>query len=859
MEPKGITMEKKILLVVFTFLFAAVLNVVNGAAIIFSGDGVEILKPKIKFKKTGGQIRFEGGSFQSSTDSGANWTTFGGDGVQSLIRDPDGTTQIQTARSFHEGEIVFSTEGKQVLELSRAGANFTAESFNAHSPLIQSQTVKLRTGTAGPTVAGFGVQNSISLENSNGAPALAMFVETVWLDPTSGSEDAKRTWAMVVNNSITRSMELINGRLSILQPIVGGAEIVLAEQLSEGANIVGFKAPTALAADTIWTLPSADGTSGQVLSTSGAGVLSWATGGAGGIQSLIRDADGDTQVRTEKIADEDTIRFDVSGNEVFSLSGAYMSVKLESPYEYLPWGQSKTVTAANPVVAGFGWSEGINLQNSTGGEAIGSWQNTTWVDATTGTEDSKIEWGLRSDGAALKSMELINGKLAITHPFVGGAELVLAEQASSGNNVVGFKAPTAITADTVWTLPSADGSAGQVLTTSGIGVLSWANTVAGATTVLQDTDGDTKVQVEEGASDEDVIRFDVGSNTGGLEVLTLARFGSVNTYEVPWSNFPAGHTVHMRSSLTPAVGFGFSDEVRIEASGESLVSASRVDTIWTDVTAGAEKAMIRTAIQDTGGGLTTATELELGSLKLTGNSGVGAELRLGEEIGSGSSYVGFKAPDTDVPANTVWALPAADGTDGQVLATDGSKELFWKDEKFVPETCTIHQDMATGFGGGTMADQAWTVRPFGITEGSCSSISRVDYVADTSFSEGGYTRQIVLLSGGDYDFDCSFSVYFPENTTGEVYHALVDGSSAKRIVSLGLKRRTGSTDGHQMIDSMKGRVSVPSGPAAAWTIEYYSYTSAPMISGMGFPSTFGLGSPQLPHERFASCQITRVL
>ena len=46
-----------------------------------------------------------------------------------------------------------------------------------------------------------------------------------------------------------------------------------------------------------------------------------------------------------------------------------------------------------------------------------------------------------------------------------------------------------------------------------------------------------------------------------------------------------------------------------------------------------------------------------------------AELRLADT--DSSHYVGFKAPGT-VSANKIWTLPAADGTAGQVLSTDGS-------------------------------------------------------------------------------------------------------------------------------------------------------------------------------------------
>ena len=52
-------------------------------------------------------------------------------------------------------------------------------------------------------------------------------------------------------------------------------------RLHEAANFVGFKAPS-LSGDQIWTLPAADGSSGQQLTTNGSGVLSWAAAGAGG-------------------------------------------------------------------------------------------------------------------------------------------------------------------------------------------------------------------------------------------------------------------------------------------------------------------------------------------------------------------------------------------------------------------------------------------------------------------------------------------------------------------------------------------------------------------------------------------------
>ena len=50
------------------------------------------------------------------------------------------------------------------------------------------------------------------------------------------------------------------------------------------------------------------------------------------------------------------------------------------------------------------------------------------------------------------------------------------------------------------------------------------------------------------------------------------------------------------------------------------------------------------------------------------------ELRLADT--DSTHYVGFKAPGT-VSANKIWILPAADGTAGQALSTDGSGNLSW--------------------------------------------------------------------------------------------------------------------------------------------------------------------------------------
>ncbi len=57
------------------------------------------------------------------------------------------------------------------------------------------------------------------------------------------------------------------------------------------------------------------------------------------------------------------------------------------------------------------------------------------------------------------------------------------------------------------------------------------------------------------------------------------------------------------------------------------------------------------------------------------DAGETSEIRFEELVANGSNYVGFKAPDAIGATNPIWTLPAIDGTNGQVLQTNGSGVL----------------------------------------------------------------------------------------------------------------------------------------------------------------------------------------
>lgn len=65
-----------------------------------------------------------------------------------------------------------------------------------------------------------------------------------------------------------------------------GGKITLAEATTNGGSSITIKAPDSLTVTTNYTLPSADGTSGQVLATNAAGGLSWTTRAANSFETI---------------------------------------------------------------------------------------------------------------------------------------------------------------------------------------------------------------------------------------------------------------------------------------------------------------------------------------------------------------------------------------------------------------------------------------------------------------------------------------------------------------------------------------------------------------------------------------------
>ena len=109
---------------------------------------------------------------------------------------------------------------------------------------------------------------------------------------------------------------VFTGALDVLGNSTAGSNIKLYEDTDNGTNYVAFKAPDTIASNVTWTLPAADGTSAQVLSTNGSGTLSWATAGGGGSGDVVGPSSA---------TDNALVRFDTTTGKLLQNSVGILS------------------------------------------------------------------------------------------------------------------------------------------------------------------------------------------------------------------------------------------------------------------------------------------------------------------------------------------------------------------------------------------------------------------------------------------------------------------------------------------------------------------------------------------------------
>ena len=136
-------------------------------------------------------------------------------------------------------------------------------------------------------------------------------------------------------------------------------------------------------------------------------------------------------------------------------------------------GTVTSVTATSPVASTGGNTPDISIQDGTttqkgAVQLEDSTSSTSTIKAAT-PNSVKSAYDL-ADAALPKAGGTLTGDVTLGNQ----SDLRFGEATANGTNYVAFQAPASITADVTWTLPDADGTTGQALTTNGTGTLSWA-------------------------------------------------------------------------------------------------------------------------------------------------------------------------------------------------------------------------------------------------------------------------------------------------------------------------------------------------------------------------------------------------
>jgi len=447
----------------------------------------------------------------------------------------------------------------------------------------------------------------------------------------------------------------------------------------------------------------------------------------GGVGSSIADADQDTKIQVEEIADEDVIRFDVGGTERLTLSTNFSNeINLNFPnnndniFLGTNVGFSNTTGIFNTFVGHFAGSAntegGFNtfigrasgLSNTTGiantfmgvdagfSNTIGGFntflgrsagfENTTGVENTfiglsagfnNTTGSGNVFIGYQAGFNEMGSNKLYISNSNTTSPLLYG---------EFDNQMLQINGQLNIADE--YRFPTTKGTVGQLLQLGSNDDLIWTDF-----TVLQDLDADTKIQVEE-IADEDVIRFDVG----GTERLTLStNFSNEINLNFPNNNNNIFLGTNVGLSNTTGIFNTFVGHFAGSANtegefntfigrGSGLSNTTGIANTFMGVDAG---------FSNTIGGFNTFLGRSAGFENTTGveNTFIGRSAGSNNTTGSGNVFIGFSAGRANISrsgnvfigynsglVNTSGQNNVFLGTATGLVNTTGSNNTFIGDE-----------------------------------------------------------------------------------------------------------------------------------------------------------------------------------
>lgn len=181
------------------------------------------------------------------------------------------------------GDISISTGG--VVDIAAGAiinADIAAGAAIAFSKLAPLTSGSILVGNASNAAAAVAMSGDVTITNAGVTSVVAGSTSTAGKLQLTDSISSTSTTTAATPAAVKTAYDLANAAL----PKAGGTltgDITLNAQAdlrfadADSSNWLAFQAPATVAANVTWTLPNADGTANQVLTTNGSGTLSWST------------------------------------------------------------------------------------------------------------------------------------------------------------------------------------------------------------------------------------------------------------------------------------------------------------------------------------------------------------------------------------------------------------------------------------------------------------------------------------------------------------------------------------------------------------------------------------------------------
>lgn len=414
-----------------------------------------------------------------------------------------------------------------------------------------------------------------------------------------------------------------NGNVGIGTAAPGSALDVKGEIRTSGSTsgYSGFRAP-ASGNDITYTLPGADGSANQVLTTNGSGTLSWTTPAAGGITSLggltaatqtfavgtagtapAFSSATSTHTLNIPMASVSGVTAGLIGKTDYDNFNSKLSATVTSPsagehlrYNGSAWvnalvGLTTDVTGTLPVANGGTGATSLGSGNILIGGGTGAVSTLAAGLAGNIVYSTGVNtWTSSSpDSAGLvdkATPQFISGaKFFTSYVDMRGAGPIRFSDSDS-SHYIALRAPSTITSSATLTLPANVGSSGNVLTSDGTGGMSWQAPSGGTPGGV-----DKSVQFNNAGALAGATGLFWNNTSKGLTIGSSDR-GDFYPFSVGSSSYNAARIEIVNSKSPGSTGYGAGIEFRLAESGGSTVDSGSITSVVTNATSGSMSAAL---------------------------------------------------------------------------------------------------------------------------------------------------------------------------------------------------------------------------------------------------------------------------